>query len=225
MINMKRNKYSLYTMFLITLLLVICVFLPAVKPIIQQNSINYIIDAGHGLPDGGAVGLDGTTEQLLNLQIAKKLEILFPSDQTIMTRTDEQSLAKIQGTIREKKISDMKERVSVAKTYKNAVWIAIHMNTYPNSSVYGCQVFYRNNDEKSKQMAQKIQNSINEQLQPNHTKHIKPIPENLYLFKNMPNSAILIECGFISNPNDLQNLKSDTYQNKLARLIYDAIVQ
>lgn len=212
-------------MLLITLLLVICVFLPAVKPIIQQSSIKFIIDAGHGLPDGGAVGIDGTTEQVLNLQIAKKLENLFPSDHTIMTRSDEQSLAKIQGTIRDKKLSDMKERIVVAENYANAVWISIHMNTYPNSSVYGCQVFYRDNDEKSKQMAQKLQNFINEQLQPDHIKYIKPIPESLYLFKNIPNTPILIECGFISNPDDLQKLKSDTYQNKLARLIYDAVVQ
>lgn len=225
MIFMKRYRYNLWTTTAISLLLLFCILLPTVKPIIQQNNVRYIIDAGHGLPDGGAVGLDGTTEQLLNLQIAKKMVLIFPLEQTVMTRTGEQSLSKVQESIREKKISDMKERVGIANRYKNAWWISIHMNTYPNSSVYGCQVFYRSDDDRSKEVAQRLQNAINEQLQPNHTKQIKPIPESLYLFKNTTNSAILIECGFITNPDDLTKLKSDTYQNKLAQLIYTAVAQ
>jgi N-acetylmuramoyl-L-alanine amidase len=202
-----------------------CILLPSVKPIIQQNSIRYIIDAGHGLPDGGAVGADGTTEQILNLQISQKLFAVLPKEQSLMTRSDEHGLAEGGGSIRDKKIADMKSRVEIANRHSNALWISLHMNTYPNGSVYGCQVFYRKNDERSMQVAQRLQDSINKHLQPNHTKQIKPIPEKLYLFKNTKNSAILIECGFITNIDELDKLKNDTYQKQLAQLISEAVTQ
>ncbi len=222
---MNHKRYNLWTALTVSILLLFCVLLPTVRPIIQQNNVRFVVDAGHGLPDGGAVGLDGTTEQLLNLQIAQKLSLLLPTEQTVLSRSDEQSLSTVEGSIREKKISDMKERVSIAEQYSNALWISIHMNTYPNSSVYGCQVFYRAEDERSRQIAQSLQDAINEHLQPDHTKQIKAIPDSLYLFKNTNNPAILIECGFITNQEELEKLKSDTYQNQLARLIYDAVSQ
>ena len=222
---MEHKRYNLWTILTISLLLIFSILLPTVKPIIQQNNIHFVVDAGHGLPDGGAIGLDGTTEQLLNFQIAQKLGLLLPKEQTVLARTNEQCLSIVEGTIREKKISDMKERVKIAKQYSNALWISIHMNTYPNSSVYGCQVFYRADDERSRLIAQNLQTSINEVLQPENPKQIKVISDSLYLFKNTNNPAILIECGFITNPNELEKLKSDSYQNKLAKLIYDAVVQ
>ncbi|MBR5500322.1 MAG: N-acetylmuramoyl-L-alanine amidase, partial [Clostridia bacterium] len=104
------------------------------------------------------------------------------------------------------------------------LWISVHMNTYANSSVYGCQVFYRN-DTISKEIATKLQSAINETLQPDHTKTAKPIGSDLYLFKNTDNSAVLIECGFISNPDDLSKLKDEDYQKQLAQLIYHSLEQ
>lgn len=197
-----------------------CILLPVTKPMIEQAQVQYIIDAGHGLPDGGAVGLDGTTEQRLNLQISQQLFSLYDTGKAIMSRQDEQSLAVTDGSIREKKISDMKERVKLAEQYSDALWISIHMNTYPNSSVYGCQVFYRENDARSKEIAEKLQASINQTLQPDHTKTCKPISNSLYLFKNTTNAAILIECGFLTNQDDLTKLKDVEYQKQLAELIY-----
>ena len=222
---MNHKRYSFCTALSVLTLLMFCILLPTVKPIIQQNNVRFIVDAGHGLPDGGAVGVDGTTEQLLNLQISNKLGALLPDEQTMVLRKDEMGLSDDSGSIREKKVADMKKRVDIANRYERALWISIHMNTYPNSSVYGCQVFYRKNDDRSKQVAQNLQNAINEQLQPNHTKQIKPIPDNLYLFKNIENHAVLIECGFISNADELEKLKNDTYQNQLAQLICKAVTQ
>jgi len=221
---MRNKRYNLWSIFVVFGLLVFSIILPSVRPIIRQNNVRFIVDAGHRLPDGGAVGIDGTTEQLLNLQIAQKLNSFLPEEQTVMSRDNEQSLALVDGSIREKKIADMKARVSVAKKYDSALWISIHMNTYPNSSVYGCQVFCKE-DDRSRELAQMLQNAINDRLQPNHTKQVKAIPKNLYLFQNISNSAILIECGFISNPDDLVKLKNETYQNELAKLISEIVLQ
>lgn len=221
---MRNKRYNLWAFLTVFGLLVFSIILPSVMPIIHQNNVRFIVDAGHGLPDGGAVGIDGTTEQFLNLQIAQKLNSFLPSEQTVMMRNNEQSLAIEEGSIREKKIADMKARVSIAGQYDNALLISIHMNTYPNSSVYGCQVFYKE-DERSKALAQNLQKAINDRFQPNHTKQIKAIPKNLYLFQNISNSTILIECGFISNPDDLAKLKNETYQNELAKLISEIVLQ
>ncbi len=203
-----------------TVLLLLCLFMPMVQPIIQQARIDYIVDPGHGLPDGGAVAPDGTTEQEINLTIAKKLYAKYPSGHAIITRNDQQGLSLTEGSIREKKISDMKQRVSLINQHKDALLISIHMNTYPNQSVYGCQVFYRKGDPISLKIATALQNCINEQLQPNHPKKIKTISDSLYLFKNTTNSAILIECGFLTNPEDLTKLKNEEFQEKLTALIY-----
>lgn len=223
---MKFLKYrQTFILFSCVVLLLLCLFLPVVKPMIQQSKVHFIVDAGHGLPDGGAVGLDGTTEQEVNLAIAKKVFAQYPSGQAIMTRQDSNSLSVVEGSIREKKISDMKQRVLLAEQYSGALLISIHMNTYPNQSVYGCQVFYRKGDEHSLKIATDLQKRINEQLQPNHPKEIKTISDSLYLFKNTKNPAILIECGFLTNQEDLTKLKDDNYQEKLAALIFQSTQQ
>ena len=219
------RKYSLAMGLSILSLILICVLLPAVKPIIQQNNVKFIVDAGHGLPDGGAVGVDGTTEQILSLQISQKLYALFAENDAVMTRQSEQGLSIVDGSIREKKISDMKQRVSIAQSHQNALLISVHMNTYPNASVHGCQVFYRAGDATSELIANRLQDNINNTLQPDNTKAVKTISDSLYLFKNTTNPAILIECGFITNSEELAKLKSDDYQNTLAQLIYNSLEQ
>ncbi len=216
-----KNKVMLIS--LCALVIGLCFLFPAVKPIISASKVLYIIDPGHGLPDGGAVGIDGTTEQSLNLQIAKQLFSLCPTDSALLSRSDEHSIATVDGSIREIKVSDMKQRVLLANSHSKALWISIHMNTYSNSSVYGCQVFYRSNDQRSQQIAQKLQSLINENLQPDHPKEIKKIANDLYLFKNTQNPAILIECGFLTNADELSKLKDSSYQSKLAQLIYRSI--
>lgn len=213
-----RNHILLLTLGIFLCLVFITV--PITIPMIKQSNVEYIIDPGHGLPDGGAIGLDGTTEQKLNLCIAQELYALFDDGKAIISRNEDQGLWTSEGSIREKKVSDMKERVKLANQHPNAILLSIHMNTYPNSSVYGCQVFYKKDDARSKELAQKIQGLINETLQSDHTKACKPIPDNLYLFKNTQNSAVLIECGFLTNQTELTKLKDENYQKQLAELIY-----
>lgn len=188
---------------------------------VSGKTISYIIDAGHGIPDGGAVGADGTTEQELNLSIALKLskQLEKRGISNVLTRSDENSIFEEGETIHEKKVSDIKHRIKIAESYKNTPLISIHMNTFPNSNVKGIQVFYSAKNDQSTELAQKVQNALNEQFQKESPRVIKEIPSNIYLFSHIENPAIIIECGFISNKTELNLLKEEDYQEKLADTI------
>ena len=190
------------------------------------KEIDFIIDAGHGMPDGGAVAADGTTEQQLNLAIAQKLHAALNKNGagTLMIREDESSVYSEGESIHAKKVSDIKNRVKLAKEFPDIPLISIHMNSYPDESVYGLQVFYKSGDEVSKKIATDIQTAINEKIQPQNPKTIKTISPNVYLFSHIENPSILIECGFLSNPKELNDLKSAEYQDKLANVIADCLV-
>lgn len=192
---------------------------------VSANNVSFIIDPGHGIPDGGAVGTDGTAEQELNLAISLKLSeklknLGFPN---ILTRTDENSIYAEGETIHEKKVSDINQRIKIANDYKGIPLISIHMNTFPNQSVKGIQVFYSSKNEQSMNLAKKIQAALNENFQSEKPRVIKPIPKNIYLFSHIDNPAIIIECGFISNNDELKLLKGNEYQENLADTIAIAL--
>ncbi len=193
---------------------------------ITTNNFNYdiIIDAGHGLPDGGAVGVDGTLESDLNLQFANKLyKVLTKSGfKCKMIRTDQNSIYTQGNSIHAKKVSDIRNRVEIAKKHKSALVISIHMNTFPSADVCGAQVFYSNNNSRSKDIAFEIQNVINQNFN-NNKKVEKPIASNVYFFNNIPNDCVLIECGFLTNQNDLDKLKDESFQNDFVNAISEAI--
>ena len=193
---------------------------------VSGKNISYIIDPGHGIPDGGAVGTDGTTEQELNLSIALKLSKCLKKAgiSNLLTRSDENSIFKEGETIHQKKVSDIKQRIKIADTYSGTPLISIHMNTFPDQSVQGVQVFYSSNNERSMDLAQKIQKALNEKFQPNKPRVTKPIPSNIYLFSHIKNPSVIIECGFISNDNDLNLLKDQRYQENLADVIAAVLV-
>ena len=221
--SQRKRFFKILGLVFAVLLVLFCISLPLTRPVIEQARVRVIIDPGHGEPDGGAVGTDGTTEQELNLKIAQKTYALFSDGTALLTRNDSSSIYKEGSTIRAKKISDMNERVKIAQRYPDALIVSIHMNTYPNESVHGCQVFYRDSDETSKRIAAALQQSINEKMQPSQPKNIKPIAKNLYLFKNTDNASVLIECGFLTNAGDLKKMKDETYQEALAKLIFESV--
>lgn len=194
---------------------------------VYKKNIDFIIDAGHGIPDGGAVGIDGTTEQELNLKIALKLSKRLNGLKlnTVLTRTDENSIFEEGDSVHAKKISDIRKRIEIANLNKTVPFISIHMNTYPSSNVKGIQVFYKSQNQEAKLLAEKLQQVLNESLQSNHPRVIKTIPNNVYLFSHIENPAILIECGFISNSEELTLLKSDDYQEEMASIIAEILAQ
>lgn len=187
----------------------------------SSKSVRFIIDAGHGIPDGGAVAEDGTTEQELNLAIVLKLSDELNKQKIAhrLTRSNENSIYTEGDTIHAKKVSDIKQRITVANETPTIPLISIHLNSFPNRSVCGIQVFYKEGDDESKKLAEALQRAFNAQIQPENTKTIKPISKNIYLFSNIPNPSVLIECGFLSNQEDLEMLKTDEYQEQLALVI------
>ena len=187
-----------------------------------------ILDAGHGMPDGGATSNDGKIlESTINLNIVFKLQKLLTNSNinVILTRTDENGIYSPNcSTIREKKISDLKNRVKISNESNADLFISIHMNKLQDKSVKGFQVFYSTTYPTSKKFAQNIQEILNNSITEfENTKKIKQIPD-IYLSKHLNLPFILIECGFLSNEFETNLLTNEEYQDKLAYGIYKGIL-
>lgn len=185
-----------------------------------------IIDPGHGGEDGGAVASDGTIESHINLSISLKIADLaeFLGWNVTLTRESDISLHSTDSkTLREKKVSDLKNRVALCEQVANGVLISIHQNSLTSApSVKGAQVFY-NEQSESSALAQSIQEVLNEVINRGNPKEIKPIGNSSYLMKNVTCPAVLIECGFLSNENETELLKSHDYQLKIAVNVLSAV--
>ena len=177
-----------------------------------------VIDAGHGGEDGGAVSLSGVCESTINLAIAKRLDAAFclVGCPTVMLRQSDVSLHSEDAvTLRQKKVSDLHNRAEAVSSLDDAVLISIHQNSYPGSRYSGAQVFFRP-DERSKLLSEHIQTSLIQNVDPTNNRQIKQIPESIYLFNHISCPAVLIECGFLTNPGEEQLLQQPAYQTKLA---------
>ena len=186
-----------------------------------------IIDAGHGGEDGGTVGVNGVYEKDLNLKIALILDEWLRAEgiNTVLTRTEDILLYDKNSDYRgQKKVQDLAARRKIAEQYENAILVSIHMNAFPEAKYSGLQVYYSKNDPTSKMLADEIQKLAREFLQPQNTRKIKPAGENIYLLDRLSCPAVLIECGFLSNPEECTNLSNEEYQKKLAFSIYLSIV-
>ena len=180
----------------------------------------YIIDAGHGGFDGGAISYNGTVESHLNLEISKKLNIFmrYIGQTTKMIRIDDNALNDTGSTIREKKLSDLKNRVKIVNSIEDAILISIHQNMFADSRYSGAQVFF-GREEGSLELAEGIQANLKKYLNPSNNRQIKPASDSIYLVKSANCPTILVECGFLSNFNEEQTLKEPEYQKKLAMII------
>lgn len=179
-----------------------------------------IIDAGHGGFDGGTSSDDGIIEKDINLKISLYLcEYLnFFGFNTILTRDKDESLES-DGltTIREKKSSDIHNRMDLMEKTDNALFISIHQNHYSVEKYHGLQVFYSPTfSDESSQLAQSIQETVTELLQQDNEREIKKCGTSVYLMYNAVKPAVLVECGFLSNHNESQLLKTEEYQKKIA---------
>lgn len=190
------------------------------------NSKIVIIDAGHGEPDGGAVGGDGTKEAALNLSVAKKLNtLLLKADiKTVMTRSyDEGIQDKSAKTITEKKRSDLHKRREIQENIGADIFCSIHMNHFSQAKYHGAQVVYDGKNAESKKLAECIQSAIVEFADPDNTRLAMASDGGIYLLKNAPIPSVIVECGFMSNKEELAKLKTDEYQNKIAWAVYKGI--
>ena len=217
--------YSLFMILLGTFVGTMIIFSSYATNDNGEKSLSIIVDAGHGIPDGGAVGITGSIEQEINLDIALKLQEVLEAKNinVVMTRTDEYGLWDNENsTIREKKVSDMNNRLKIMKESDSQLFVSIHMNSFPNHSATGLRIFYAPNHPEIKPLAENIQVRIRD-ITGAKTTVVKSADKTLFLMKNPPIPAILVECGFLSNPKDEQNLKSEDYQARLAWAIADAI--
>lgn len=186
-----------------------------------------IVDAGHGGPDGGTSAADGTVEKDINLQIALKLNEILQSMgiKTVMTRTEDISIHDDTAeTIRQKKVSDIKNRLKIINETENSVFVSIHQNHYSSSKHSGTQVFYSKNNPLSQTLASSIRQPIISWLQTQNSREIKESGTNIYLLHHAQSPAVMVECGFMSNEAETQNLKNENYQRKLAFLIALGII-
>ncbi len=178
-----------------------------------------ILDAGHGGTDGGAVSITGKTESEINLEITLKAAQLanFMGIEPVLTRSDEDIQYPEQAdTIRKKKVYDQKTRVELINSTPNAVLISIHQNKFQTSRAWGGQVFYANRGDS---FAAEVQSKLNEVLYPDSKRTAEKISDSIYLMKNITCPAVLIECGFLSNPEEAKLLETEEYQKKLAVVI------
>ena len=182
-----------------------------------------ILDPGHGGVDGGAVGVNGTVEKRINLEISLRLRDVFTAAgyTVIMTRDTDKSIHDSSAdTIREMKVSDLHNRLALTEMYPNSLLISIHQNTLGNSSVTGAQVFYSPNNAESRILAQSIQDSFNSGIQLAGDRQIKEAGKNLYLFYNARNTAVLAECGFLSNSQEEAMLCDKAHQDDIVFCIF-----
>ncbi len=179
-----------------------------------------IIDAGHGGFDGGAVSNDGTIEKDINLSISLYLQEYLSSFniKTVMIRETDCSVEDDGlDTIRQKKSSDLHNRMKIMEETDDAIFISIHQNKFYDEKYSGTQVFYSPKTKSESQvLAQYIQDCIVNTLQKDNKRQIKECGTSVFLMYNAVKPAILVECGFLSNYEETQKLKSSEYQKKIA---------
>ena len=180
-----------------------------------------IIDPGHGGMDNGAVSPSGLRESEVNLDIAQRLDLLmgFFGVRTVMTRdTEDVAYSANARSIRDKKNEDMRNRVKLINSFENAVLISIHQNKYTDSGPFGAQVLYART-QGSKELAENMQKLMINALNPRNYRAAARIPGRVFIMNNVKIPAILIECGFLSNPEEEALLKTGEYRLKIAMTI------
>jgi len=185
-----------------------------------------IIDPGHGGADGGAISASGVAESGINLAIAQRLQIIcrLMGANTAMTRQNENSVHSPEAvTIRQQKVSDMKNRVEQINGAGDALLVSIHQNAYGTRAT-GAQVFYRPDSAESYALSVLTQDNLKTVLDPTNERRPARIPSGVYLFKNTFCPAILVECGFLSNVKEAELLQQEDYQLKTAVSVAAALL-
>jgi len=232
------NKFNILTPLLIIVFLCLSLFFlipQTISPTLSGKSFfkniannipskyTIIIDPGHGGKDPGKVGTSGTLEKELNLKIALYLkEILEKQDmKVIMTRTEDKDLSTTSSNF---KMSDMKERVALIKESNANLVISIHQNSYTSTDVYGAQCFYHTNSAEGQKLASIVQNQIITSTNQTKIRQIKG-NNDYYLLKHSSIPTVIVECGFLSNPEEEKLLLTEEYQRKMAWAIHLGVLQ
>lgn len=215
---MKKYVF-IYNCFLLFLIAVFpfCHKLSKQAVALHRNKTTIVIDVGHGGSDPGKVGIQGIKEKDVNLAIARYLkDYLIAEDYTVyMTRETDQGL--YDESVSNKKKSDLSNRIQFLQKKNASCMISIHQNSYPDTIQHGAQTFYYEGREEDKNFAQYVQDSLLA-FDPSNTRQIKS-NTSYYILKNAQVPSILIECGFLSNPEETANLTDPNYQKQIAYAI------
>lgn len=222
---MKKKKYILTILVICTLtfassLIAHVTRIMASRSFQPLSGIRVVLDPGHGGMDDGAYS-NGVKEDEINLKIAMKLKKLLndAGAEVVLTRDGDFDLAEEKA--KNRKREDMKKRVELINDKKTDIFLSIHLNAYPNTSVKGAQAFYEKDNEVSNVFADIIQ------------KHFKRLTNtkmtskagDYYILNNAKKIGALVECGFLSNYEDKQKLITDAYQDEVAKSLYESIAE
>ncbi len=207
----------------------IAVFTPKADYIAASNEPTqptFVIDAGHGGEDPGAIGVNGKYEKDLNLEIANEIGALLKEKgyNVVFTRTEDKMLYSPEENIKGfRKLSDLKNRLKIASEAQGAVLISIHMNSYGQEKYSGLQGYYKPSSEESRVLASSIQAAVKSELQPENNRVVKK-GNDIYVLENFNGVGVLIECGFLTNPAECEKLCEKEYQKQLSFSIVCGII-
>lgn len=189
----------------------------------NKQKICVVVDAGHGGVDPGKVGVGGQLEKDINLRIAMYLRQFLEAEgiEVVMTRKEDMGLYDENAS--NKKVQDMKRRLEIIESSDPVLVISIHQNSYHEESVRGAQVFYYAASENSKHLAETVQEKLKD-VDPENKRAAKG-NDSYFLLKKTSKPIVIVECGFLSNRQEAENLSSDQYQEKLAWTIHMGVMQ
>ena len=236
----KYTPYSLFALLALLLLLPLCLLALLLLRTPTKTSAKdllggtegtdrvILLDPGHGGEDAGAIAASGALEKDLNLQTALLLRDLLVAmgREVRLTRSTDVLLYDPQSDyVGHKKEQDLATRLRMAQETPDALFVSIHMNAYPESRYRGLQVWYSPNDPASALYALGVQEKIRTHLQPENTRRVKRADGGIYLMEHVTSPALLIECGFLSNPEEAASLCDPAYRQQLALLIALSLVE
>ncbi|MBS6366627.1 MAG: N-acetylmuramoyl-L-alanine amidase [Clostridiales bacterium] len=197
----------------------------AVPVTADSAPVQIILDAGHGGEDGGASTASGVPESQINLEVALRMEDLFAlvGQPVQMVRREDVSIYSAGAqTLSQKKVSDLKNRVEMINDTQNALLISIHQNTYTDSKYHGAQVFYAATAD-SEALGTHLQAQLAAFLDPANLRKAKEASKSIYLMQNIQCTGVLVECGFLSNPQEAAKLQEESYQKQLSAVLVGGV--
>ena len=201
------------------------VYVPVSTPQANDNFV-IVLDAGHGGMDGGGVSVNGALEKDINLSILLKVRDMCESFgyKVVVTRDTDKSIHDdgVKGVGKQKK-SDMENRLALFNKYENSINLSIHQNLFTQPQYNGAQMFYATSNPSNEKLARVMQSEFVTQLLPNNTRETKEVGKELYLCYFTKNPSLMIECGFLSNPEEAAKLETEEYQSQVAFTIFSGI--
>lgn len=183
-----------------------------------QVSQTILVDAGHGGTDPGMIGTGGLEEKGINLQIAMKLKSVLESKGYTVVMIREEDKGLYEENSRNKKAQDMQQRIAMIRECRPALCVSIHQNSYQDPAVYGPQVFYYEDSAQGKELAELIQAELNQGLEVARPRTAKG-NKTYYLLKRSESVLNIVECGFLTNPEEAELLQTESYQKKVAEAV------